>query len=88
MDHADLNPNLLNVLREEAESCLKRGEKEEAQALYKSLIRISFPIVEEEVRQNPQIAIAILAESKQPGPPGEAATVLLNHLRKKGLAPK
>ena len=76
------------MLREEAESCLKRGEKEEAQALYKSLIRLSFPIVEEEVRENPEIVVAIMAEAQQPGPPGEAATVLLNHLRKKGLAPK
>ena len=31
MDHPDLNADLLNVLREEAESCIKRGDKEEQQ---------------------------------------------------------
>ena len=85
MDHPDLNAEFLNALREEAEACIKRGDKEEAQALYKSLIRLSFPVVEQEVKDNPEIVIAIMAEACPEGPAGEAAHVLLNHLHKKGL---
>ena len=85
MDHPDLNADLLNVLREEAEACIRRGDKEEGQALYKQLIRLSFPVVEQEVRENPEIIVAIMAEACQEGPAGEAAQVLLNHLHKKGL---
>ena len=85
MDHPNLNADFLNALREEAEACIRRGEKEEAQALYKSLIRLSFPVVEQEVRENPEIIVAIMAEACQEGPAGEAAQVLLNHLHKKGL---
>ena len=85
MDHPEFNANFLNALREEAESCLKRGEKEEAQALYKSLIRLSFPVVEAEVKENPEIIVDIKAEACQEGPAGEAAQVLLDHLHKKGL---
>ena len=85
MDHPDLNADFLNVLREEAENCIKRGEKEEAKALYEQLVRLSFPVGEQEVRENPEIVVAIMAEACQEGPHGEAAQVLLNHLHKKGL---
>tara|TARA_R100000458_G_C8198889_1_gene190041 strand:+ start:214 stop:477 length:264 start_codon:yes stop_codon:yes gene_type:complete len=85
MDHPELNTNFLNVLREEAEVALKNGDKETAQALYKSLIRLSFPVVEAEVKQNPEIIVAIMAEACQEGTAGEAAQVLLDHLHKKGL---
>jgi len=87
LNHEDLNTNFLNVLREEAETALKAGDKETARALYKSLIRISFPVVEQEVRENPEIISDIKTEARLKGPRGEAAQVLLNHLNKKGLVP-
>jgi len=83
----DFNANLLNVLREEAEAAIKRGDTESGKALYAQLLRLSYPVVEEEVRQNPEFIAAIMAEAAQPGPPGEAAQVLLSHLDKKGLVP-
>ena len=85
MDHPDLNTDFLNELRLEAEKCAERGDKEDAKALYEQLLRLSFPVVEQEVRENPEIIVAIMAEACQEGPQGEAAQVLLNHLHKKGL---
>ena len=85
MDHPDLNADFLNELRLEAEKCVKRGDKEDAKALYEQLIRLSFPVVEQEVRENPEVIVAIMAEDCQEGPQGEAAQVVLSHLHKKGL---
>jgi len=84
----DFNQDELDVYRREAEECIKRGDVVNAKAIYQNIFRISYPIVEEEVRQNPEIVSAIMVEALQPGPAGEAAHVLLKHLQKKGLAPE
>jgi len=83
----DLNADFLDVCRKEAEACVERGDMENARAIYDNILKISFPIVEEQIRKDPKIIFAIMAEAAQPGPPGEAAQVLLNYLDKKGLVP-
>ena len=81
----DLNADFLDVCRKEAEACVERGDMENAGALYDNILKISFPIVEKEVKENPELMELIAIEAMQEGPAGDAAKVLFAHLHKKGL---
>ena len=81
----DLNADFLDVCRKEAEACVERGDMENARAIYDNILKISFPIVEKEVKENPELMELIAIEAMQEGPAGAAAKVLFAHLHKKGL---
>ena len=84
----EVNFDLLEAMRAEVDVCLARDDeesKETAASLMKSILEISFPIVEAEVRESPELLPLIRIQSLEPDSSGDAAKVLLKYLERKGI---
>ena len=80
-----MNTKLLNVMREEAEACLLRGDTENADALFKQCIDMALPYIEDQVKESPDYKYILMMEAEADTPMGETARMILTYLISKGL---
>ncbi len=85
MHYYDINYKKLDVMRKEAEACEKRGDTENASALRNQIVDIHLPIVEEHLKECPEMLPLLHLKKREGGIEGACAQLLIDRLANKGI---
>ena len=85
MPYYDINYKKLDVMRKEAEACEKRGDTENASALRNQIVDVHLPIVEEQLKESPEIIPLLHLQVMEGGIEGACAQLLIDRLANKGI---
>ena len=85
MPYSDINYKKLDVMRKEAEACKKRGDTENASALRNQIVDVHLPLVEEQVKESPELIPLLHLQAREGGIEGACAQLLIDRLANKGI---
>ena len=85
MHYYDINYKKLDVMRKEAEACEKRGDTENASALRNQIVDIHLPLIEEHIKDSPEIIPLLHLTKEEGGIEGACAQLLIDRLANKGI---